>query len=89
MASGIPGAIDLFIRRKRIIRLLNDGKNNIKNKISRDIGYFHFSGAGVWGHRVHADDIQFNTDLFDVEDRQNIDVSNFTHKGYIMPGRYP
>lgn len=40
------------------------------------------------GNRAHADDIQFNTDLFDVDDRQNIDVSHFSHKGYIMPGRY-
>lgn len=39
-------------------------------------------------NRAHADDIQFNTDLFDVDDRQNIDVSHFSHKGYIMPGRY-
>ncbi|WP_455813290.1 outer membrane usher protein [Pseudomonas graminis] len=36
----------------------------------------------------HANEIQFNTDLFDVDDRDNIDLSRFTQKGYIMPGRY-
>lgn len=39
-------------------------------------------------NRVHAEDIQFNTDLLDVDDRNNIDVTNFARKGYIMPGRY-
>ncbi|NJD85643.1 PapC/FimD family outer membrane usher protein, partial [Candidatus Erwinia dacicola] len=38
--------------------------------------------------RVHAKDIQFNTDLLDVDDRKNIDVTNFARKGYIMLGRY-
>jgi len=38
---------------------------------------------------ARADRVQFNTDLFDVDDRQNIDISRFTQKGYIMPGRYP
>ncbi|WP_053115647.1 outer membrane usher protein [Winslowiella iniecta] len=33
-------------------------------------------------------DIQFNTDVLDVEDRNNIDITRFAHKGYIMPGRY-
>lgn len=42
----------------------------------------------IGGTRVHADEIQFNTDLLDVNDRQNIDVSRFSQKGYIMPGRY-
>nr|WP_314419753.1 outer membrane usher protein [uncultured Erwinia sp.] len=35
-----------------------------------------------------SDEIQFNTDVLDVQDRKNIDLSRFTHKGYIMPGRY-
>lgn len=35
-----------------------------------------------------ADDIQFNTDVLDVKDRANIDLSHFTHVGYIMPGTY-
>lgn len=35
-----------------------------------------------------ADDIQFNTDVLDVKDRQNIDLSRFSRRGYIMPGEY-
>ncbi|MGQ6051018.1 outer membrane usher protein [Serratia sp. IR-2025] len=34
------------------------------------------------------DDIQFNTDVLDVNDRKNIDLSQFTRSGYIMPGAY-
>jgi outer membrane usher protein FimD/PapC len=36
-----------------------------------------------------ADDIQFNTDVLDVKDRGNIDLSHFARAGYIMPGTYP
>lgn len=35
-----------------------------------------------------ADDIQFNTDILDVNDRENIDLSQFSRGGYIMPGTY-
>ncbi|HAT4999468.1 TPA: outer membrane usher protein [Serratia marcescens] len=35
-----------------------------------------------------ADDIQFNTDVLDVHDRKNIDLSQFARGGYIMPGTY-
>ncbi|BEO21312.1 fimbrial protein SteB (plasmid) [Serratia marcescens] len=35
-----------------------------------------------------SDDIQFNTDVLDVNDRQNIDLSQFSRGGYIMPGTY-
>ncbi|QDI21347.1 outer membrane usher protein [Serratia marcescens] len=36
-----------------------------------------------------ADDgIQFNADILDVNDRNNIDLSQFSHSGYIMPGTY-
>ncbi|ROR11315.1 outer membrane usher protein FimD/PapC [Erwinia sp. JUb26] len=43
--------------------------------------------VSVSGHGS-SDEIQFNTDVMDVQDRKNIDLSRFTHKGYIMPGRY-
>jgi outer membrane usher protein PapC len=33
-------------------------------------------------------DIQFNTDILDVDDRKNIDLSQFSRSGYIMPGDY-
>ncbi|HAT2868632.1 TPA: outer membrane usher protein [Serratia marcescens] len=35
-----------------------------------------------------ADEIQFNTDVLDVHDRKNIDLSQFARGGYIMPGTY-
>lgn len=38
---------------------------------------------------LYAEDgIQFNTDVLDVNDRKNIDLSQFTRSGYIMPGAY-
>ncbi|MDT3252441.1 outer membrane usher protein [Serratia sp. root2] len=36
-----------------------------------------------------ADDaIQFNTDILDVNDRKNIDLSRFSNGAFIMPGKY-
>ncbi|EMS9655031.1 fimbria/pilus outer membrane usher protein [Escherichia coli] len=32
--------------------------------------------------------VDFNTDVLDAEDRQNIDFSRFSQAGYIMPGQY-
>ncbi len=34
------------------------------------------------------DGIEFNMDVLDVNDRKNIDLSQFTRSGYIMPGTY-
>ncbi|ENB9202489.1 outer membrane usher protein [Serratia marcescens] len=35
-----------------------------------------------------VEEIQFNTDVLDVNDRKNIDLSQFSRGGYIMPGKY-
>lgn len=35
-----------------------------------------------------AEAIQFNVDVLDVNDRKNIDLSQFSRSGYIMPGSY-
>ncbi|QNQ55439.1 outer membrane usher protein [Serratia liquefaciens] len=35
-----------------------------------------------------TEEIQFNTDVLDVNDRKNIDLSQFSRGGYIMPGTY-
>lgn len=44
---------------------------------------------GISAKQVYAaDEIQFNTDVLDVNDRQNIDLSQFSRGGYIMPGTY-
>jgi outer membrane usher protein FimD/PapC len=38
----------------------------------------------AWG----SEDFQFNTDVLDANDRNNIDMSQFSHRGFIMPGQY-
>ena len=43
---------------------------------------------GVRQLAMAADDIQFNTDVLDVKDKENIDLSQFSRRGYIMPGNY-
>lgn len=43
----------------------------------------------VGSSSVYAGDvIEFNTDVLDVNDRKNIDLSQFSRGGYIMPGSY-
>ncbi len=34
-------------------------------------------------------DIEFNSDLLDLDDKENIDLNKFSKSGYIMPGSYP
>ncbi|VXC36178.1 outer membrane usher protein [Pseudomonas sp. 8O] len=43
--------------------------------------------VGVAG-TVQAQEIRFNTDILDSKDRENIDLSVFNQKGYILPGTY-
>ncbi|NIG87612.1 MAG: hypothetical protein G5703_03640 [Serratia symbiotica] len=33
--------------------------------------------------------VEFNTDVLDGEDKNNIDFSRFSASNYILPGRYP
>lgn len=44
---------------------------------------YHYSLLSV------ADDVKFNTSVLDLKDRDNIDLSDFSSSGYIMPGEYP
>ncbi|WP_343553900.1 outer membrane usher protein [Pantoea sp.] len=41
-----------------------------------------FSYQGV------AEEIEFNTDILDINDRKNIDLSRFSKSGFILPGEY-
>ncbi|WP_167371885.1 fimbria/pilus outer membrane usher protein [Xenorhabdus beddingii] len=41
-----------------------------------------FSGIGS------GQSIEFNNDMLDTEDKQNIDLSRFSQTGYVMPGKY-
>lgn len=57
--------------------------------------YWRVSGGGFlflcgfsWFPAFASDDIVFNTDVLDVEDRDNFDLTPFTQTGYIMPGDY-
>lgn len=35
------------------------------------------------------DSVQFNTNILDVDDKNNLDLSQFAKKGFIFPGTYP
>lgn len=53
------------------------------------LGLFISLALGTSVISAHAaDNIQFNTDVLDVNDRKNIDLSQFSRSGYIMPGTY-
>jgi outer membrane usher protein PapC len=41
------------------------------------------------GTAMGAGDIEFNTDVLDLSDRTNIDLSQFARSGFILPGTYP
>ncbi|MEE4411998.1 MULTISPECIES: outer membrane usher protein [unclassified Serratia (in: enterobacteria)] len=49
-------------------------------------------GASVFlctlNNSIAAEEVQFNTDILDIKDRENIDLSQFSRKGYILPGTY-
>lgn len=40
------------------------------------------------GSALGAGDIEFNTDVLDLSDRTNIDLSQFARSGFILPGTY-
>lgn len=40
------------------------------------------------GTALGAADIEFNTDVLDLSDRTNIDLSQFARSGFVMPGTY-
>ena len=42
----------------------------------------------VAGSALGAGDIEFNTDVLDLSDRTNIDLSQFARSGFILPGTY-
>lgn len=66
----------------------------MKNVSSKKVFRLHILGiliAASFGAPLPApaaDDIEFNTDVLDVADRQNVDLSKFARAGYVMPGSY-
>lgn len=43
----------------------------------------------ISGTVFSAGEVQFNTDILDLNDRSNIDLSQFSRSGFILPGTYP
>ncbi|WLI52505.1 outer membrane usher protein [Pseudomonas sp. FP833] len=63
--------------------MLNASK--IKNNLRPSL----FGGLmSLAGTVVAAGDIEFNTDVLDLSDRTNIDLSQFARSGFILPGTY-
>lgn len=44
--------------------------------------------SGISSSALANSDIEFNADILDLKDKQNIDLSDFSRAGYIMPGKY-
>ena len=63
--------------------MLNTSK--VKNMLRPSL----FSGLmSLAGMALGAGDIEFNTDVLDLSDRSNIDLSQFARSGFILPGTY-
>lgn len=63
--------------------------------LPRHIGYLIFVFVvgttlfiGKLSSSLAVSDVQFNTDVLDLSDRSNIDLSQFSRKGFILPGTY-
>ncbi|EKS6735998.1 outer membrane usher protein [Enterobacter ludwigii] len=55
----------------------------------KNLGLCISLALGIPSTLVYASgEIEFNTDVLDVHDRKNIDLSQFSRGGYIMPGVY-
>lgn len=63
--------------------MLNTAK--VKNTLRPSL----FGGLiSLAGTALAAGDIEFNTDVLDLSDRTNIDLSQFARSGFILPGTY-
>lgn len=65
---------------------LNNG-NNYKPKLSV-LAVLIFASLSAYHTSAHADDVEFNTDVLDLKDRDNISLDQFSKAGYLMPGEY-
>ncbi|MDY7605650.1 outer membrane usher protein [Serratia marcescens] len=54
----------------------------------RAVGVYIACALGLLGCYASAEEVQFNTDVLDVKDRENINLDQFSRGGYIMPGDY-
>lgn len=62
----------------------------LKKNISMSIFKFFLCSHFFFGYVIYsaAKQIQFNTDVLDLKDRENIDLSQFSQQGFILPGSY-
>lgn len=72
-----------------------DTKVEDKNKQYRILPIATLIYCVIWGmsgvpHLAFAttNNVEFNSDILDLRDRENIDLSGFSQEGYITPGRY-
>lgn len=64
-------------------------KHNTKHlRRIRPLALHVFLVLSAYQAAVASDDIQFNTDVLDLKDRSQIDLSQFSQAGYVMPGVY-
>ncbi|WP_336777673.1 fimbria/pilus outer membrane usher protein [Pantoea sp. USHLN256] len=49
---------------------------------------FLFLCGFAWFPAAFSADVEFNTDVLDIQDRENFDLTPFAKSGYIMPGDY-
>jgi len=61
---------------------------NAQNLFGGRLNYFLFIYGLFLSAASIAGDIEFNTDVLDIEDRENMDLTQFSRAGYIMPGVY-
>ena len=62
---------------------------NASKKIKNVLRPSLFGGVmSLAGTALGAGDIEFNTDVLDLNDRTNIDLSQFARSGFILPGTY-
>lgn len=47
-----------------------------------------YIAIAIFGSTSPVVAVEFNVDILDSEDRENIDLSRFSRAGYIMPGTY-
>ncbi len=70
------------------ILMMNNNRRAAASRVMRLSALAFFIFSGLRAPAMAAEDIQFNTDVLDVKDKQNIDLSQFSRRGYIMPGDY-
>lgn len=70
------------------ILMMNNNRKAAASRVMRLSALVFCIFAGLRAPVMAAEEIQFNTDVLDIKDKENIDLSHFSKRGYIMPGDY-